>query len=127
MPTLDEIVDQLSDLRVSDLVTLTKRLESEWGVSATAVAPQVGPGPSNEQPVSLVEEQTEFTLVLEEFGAQKINVIKVVRELIPGIDLKSAKEKVESAPVAILEDVTRERAEQAAEKLRAEGAKVEIK
>lgn len=124
MPTVDEVVGQLSDLKVSDLVILSKRLETEWGVSARQAVMIEPDGPT----VSFdpVEEQTEFDVRLTEIGPRKIEVIKVVRELLPNLMLVEAKNLVESTPVDILNGFARAESDQAAERLRAVGATVAV-
>jgi large subunit ribosomal protein L7/L12 len=124
---IDDIVRNLSAMSVTDLVRLKTRLEEEWGVSANQVF-QPAPPPTIDGGggPAVAEEKTEFTVHMASFGERKINVIKVVREL-RTLDLKTAKELVESAPVDVLEDVPKERAEQAVARLREEGATVEIR
>lgn len=124
--SLDPLVADLSNLTVNDLVALKKALEARWGVSATQQVIGVTPGPSQEQPAEPAVEQTEFNVRLTEIGGQKITVIKVVRELIPTLTLIESKAKVEATPTDILEAVPRERADEAASRLRAAGATVEI-
>lgn len=116
---LDSLEKQLSSLQVTDLVALIKRLEENWGVSAAAVAVAAGPA-------AVVEEKTDFTVVLEEIGASKINVIKVVRE-VTGLGLKEAKDLVEAAPKNIKEAISKDDAESLKKKLEEAGAKVSIK
>jgi len=122
------IIDQVNGLNVLELAELSKALQAEWGVSAAApvaaaAAPSDGAGAAAAAPV---EEQTEFDVVLTDFGANKINVIKVVREL-TSLGLKEAKDLVESAPKAVKEAITKEEAEAAAGKLRDAGATVDVK
>jgi large subunit ribosomal protein L7/L12 len=123
--TLDTIVQDLSNLKVSDLVTLTRRLEDEWGVSANAITQVTNNVIVDERPAE-VEVQTEFTVRLKEFGHKKIEVIKVVREVRPELSLVEAKEVVESAPTDVVIDVARDKADDVAERLQAAGATVEI-
>ena len=116
-----EIIDAIKDMTVLELNELVKACEAEFGVSAAAgVAVAAGPA----APVE--EEKTEFDVELTSFGAQKIKVIKVVRE-ITGLGLKEAKEAVESAPKILKEAVTKEEAEQIKAKLEEQGATVTIK
>jgi len=128
MATVDELVQNLGDLKVLDLANLVKRLEEEWGVSAAAVAAPVavaaggGDGAAAAAPA---EAQTEFDVVLKDFGAKKIEVIKVVREL-TNLGLKEAKDLVEAAPKPILEGVAKDAADAAAGKLRDAGATVDL-
>ncbi len=119
--TQEQVVDYLSALTVMQLVDLTKSLEDKWGVEAAPVA-VAGPAAAAAAPV---EEQTEFTVTLKNFGAQKIQVIKAVRE-ITALGLKDAKDMVEAAPKAIKEDVSKAEAEEIAKKLKDAGAEVEI-
>ena len=127
MANVDELVKDLGEMRVLDLAALVKRLEEEWGVSAAAVAgPAVavaaGGGAEAAAPV---EAQTEFDVVLKDFGAKKIEVIKVVREL-TSLGLKEAKDLVEAAPRSVLEGVAKDAADAAAGKLRDAGATVDV-
>jgi len=128
MATVDELVKSLGDLKVLDLANLVKRLEEEWGVSAAAVAAPVAAGaaPSTDGAAAApVEAQTEFDVVLKDFGAKKIEVIKVVREL-TNLGLKEAKDLVEAAPKPVLEGVAKDAADAAAGKLRDAGATVDV-
>ena len=116
-----EIIDAIKDLTVMELNELVKACEEEFGVSAAAgVAVVAGPA------AEAVEEKTEFDVELTSFGAQKIKVIKVVREL-TGLGLKEAKAAVEAAPKVLKEAVTKEEAEQIKAKLEEVGATVTIK
>src|SRR6478609_8577178 len=125
--TKDQVVDYLSNLPVIQIAELIKTLEDKWGVKAAPVAvagvagPAVG-GPGAEKK----EEQTEFTIELKEAGANKINVIKVVRE-ITGLGLKEAKDLVEAAPKPLKEGVNKAESEEMKKKLEEAGAKVELK
>ncbi|HEV2238050.1 MAG TPA: 50S ribosomal protein L7/L12 [Ktedonobacterales bacterium] len=126
---VDTIVKQLGEMSVLDLVKLSKALQEAWGVSAAvavAAAPAAGAVAAEAAPE--VEEQTEFTVMLMDFGANKINVIKAVREL-TGLGLKEAKDLVEAAPQALpgKEGVSKEDAQAAKAKLEEAGAKAEIK
>src|SRR5262245_29444032 len=121
--SVDNIIAEIEKLNVVDLVTLTKQLQEKWGVSAAPVAAAVPVGgavPTGEA-APPVEEQTEFDAVLTEVGANKINVIKVVREL-TGLGLKEAKAVVDEAPKAIKEGVSKEEAEKIAAKMAEVGA-----
>ena len=126
--SIDSIIAEIEKLNVLDLVQLTKTLQENWGVSAAPVAAAAGPAVAQETaPVAApVEEQTEFDAVLTEIGPNKINVIKVVREL-TGLGLKEAKAVVDEAPKPIKEAVSKEEAEKIAEKMAEVGAKVTIK
>jgi large subunit ribosomal protein L7/L12 len=123
MADLAKIVDDLSKLTVLEAAELAKLLEEKWGVSAAA-AVAVAAGPAAAGPVA--EEQTEFAVILKSGGEKKINVIKEVRAL-TSLGLKEAKDLVESAPKAILENVNKEAAEKAKEALEGAGATVTLK
>ncbi len=126
--SVDTIITEIEKLNVLELVELTKTLQDKWGVSAAPVAAAAGPAVAAEAaPVAEpVEEQTEFDAILTEVGPNKINVIKVVREL-TGLGLKEAKAVVDEAPKPIKEAVTKEEAQRIAEKMAEVGAKVTIK
>ncbi len=125
--TLDKLYEDLSKLTVLEVADLVKKLEEGWGVSAAAAAPAyAGPMPGAAAAAAPVEEQTEFNVILTDFGAQKINVIKEVRA-ITGLGLKEAKDLVEAAPKAIKEGVNKAEAEEIKKKIEAAGAKVDIK
>ncbi len=122
------IIEEIEKLNVLELVELSKTLQDKWGVSAAAavaVAAPAGVAPAAEA-AAPVEEQTEFDAVLTEVGPNKINVIKVVREL-TGLGLKEAKAVVDEAPKPIKEGVSKEEAEKIAAKMAEVGAKVTIK
>ena len=125
MATREEVIDYLSNLTVLEIADLTKALEEKWGVSAAAAvavaAPGAGGGDAPQE-----EEQTEFDVVLTDFGAKKIAVIKAVRQL-TGLGLKEAKAAVEGVPHKIKEGVSKEDAEEAKKALEEAGAAVEIK
>jgi large subunit ribosomal protein L7/L12 len=122
--TKEQVVDYLSNLPVIQIAELVKELEDKWGVSAAPVAVAgVGGGAA---PAEAAEEKTEFDVILADAGAQKIQVIKAVRE-ITSLGLKEAKDLVESAPKAIREAIGKEEAEDIKKKLEAAGAKVEVK
>ena len=128
MASVDELVHSLGDMKVLDLAALVKRLEEEWGVSAAAVAGPAVAGVAaggGAEAAAPVEAQTEFDVVLKDFGAKKIEVIKVVREL-TSLGLKEAKDLVEAAPKSVLEAVARDAADAAAGKLRDAGATVDV-
>ena len=116
-----EIIDAIKELTVMELNDLVKACEEEFGVSAAAGVAVVAAGPAE-----AVEEKTEFDVELTSFGAQKIKVIKVVRE-ITGLGLKEAKETVEGAPKVIKEAVAKDEAEAIKAKLEEVGATVTIK
>ena len=125
--TKDQVVDFLSNLPVIQIAELIKTLEDKWGVKAAPVAVAGVAGPAaGGAPAAAAEEQTEFTIVLKESGANKINVIKVVRE-ITGLGLKEAKDLVEGAPKDLKEGVSKADAADFKKKLEEAGAKVELK
>jgi len=125
MSKLDKIVEDLSALTVLEAADLAKLLEEKWGVSAAApVAAAAGPAAAA---APAAEAQTEFSVILKDAGDKKINVIKVVREVVPSLGLKEAKDLVEAAPKAVKEGVSKEEAETIKKKLEETGAKVEIK
>jgi len=124
MADLNQIIESLSALTVMEAADLVKKLEEKWGVSAAAVAvagPAVG-GPA----AAAAEEKTEFTVVLANAGANKINVIKEIRA-ITGLGLKEAKDLVEGAPKTVKEGVNKDDAKKMKDQLTAAGATVEIK
>ena len=121
----DQVVDYLSNLPVIQIAELIKTLEDKWGVKAAPVA-VAGPARRCWPRAAAAEEQTEFTVVLKEAGANKINVIKVVRE-ITGLGLKEAKDLVEGAPKDLKEGVNKADSEDFKKKLEEAGAKVELK
>jgi len=124
MADLNAIVEQLSGLTVIEAAELVKQLETKWGVSAAAAPVMMaGGGAAAAAPV---EEKTEFTVVLADAGANKINVIKEVRA-ITGLGLKEAKDLVEGAPKEVKAGVPKAEADELKKKLEAAGAKVEIK
>ena len=122
--TQEQVVDYLSGLTVMQLVDLTKNLEDKWDVKAAPVAVAAAAGPADG--AAAEAEQTEFTVMLTNFGAAKIKVIKAVRE-ITGLGLKDAKTLVDSAPKEVKEGVSKAEAEEVAAKLKEAGAEVEIK
>ena len=118
------LVEEVKGLTVLELSELVKTLEEVFGVSAAAPVAMMGAGAAAAAPAE--EEKTEFTPVLAEIGANKIGVIKVVREL-TGLGLKEAKELVDGAPKAVKENVSKDEADAIKAKLEEAGAKVEIK
>jgi large subunit ribosomal protein L7/L12 len=122
---LSKIVDELSSLTVLEAAELSKLLEEKWGVSAAAPVAAVAAAAA--APAAAVEEQTEFTVVLVSGGDKKINVIKEVRGIRTDLGLKEAKDLVEAAPANVLENVSKQAAEEAKKKLEEAGAKIEIK
>lgn len=126
MSKLEKLVEELSTLTVLEAAELSKLLEDRWGVSAAApvaMAMPVGGGAA----APVVEEKTEFTVVLAGAGDKKIEVIKVVRQIVPGLGLKEAKDLVEAAPKPVKEGVSKDEAEKIKKELEAVGAKVELK
>jgi large subunit ribosomal protein L7/L12 len=126
--TIDEIVEAIGNMTLLEVAELVKKLEEKFGVSAAALvaaAPAAVAG-APAGPAPAAEEKTEFTVILKSAGANKINVIKVVRE-ITGLGLKEAKDLVDSAPKPVKEGVSKEEAESIAKKLQEAGAEVEIK
>ena len=123
--TRDQVVDYLSNLPVIQIAELIKDLENKWGVKAAPAAVAVAAGPAAAAPAA-AEEQTEFNVILANAGANKIQVIKVVREL-TGLGLKEAKDLVEAAPKPVKEGVSKADAEDMKKKLAEAGATVELK
>jgi large subunit ribosomal protein L7/L12 len=123
--TKEQVVDYLSNLPVIQIAALVKELEEKWGVSAApvAVAGAAGPAAAAAAPV---EEKTEFDVILADGGANKIQVIKAVRE-ITNLGLKEAKDLVEGAPKPVKEGVGKDEATEIKKKLEGAGAKVEVK
>ena len=122
-----QIIERLEGMTVLELNALVKELETRWGVSAAAPV-AVGAAPATDGAAGAAapeEEQTEFDVVLTEVGANKIQVIKAVREL-TSLGLKEAKDVVDSAPKAVKEGVTKEEAQAAKAKLEEAGAKVSL-
>ena len=125
MADLNTIVDQLSGLTVMEAADLVKKLEEKWGVSAAAAPVMMAAG-GGAAAAAPAEEKTEFTVVLADAGANKINVIKEVRA-ITGLGLKEAKDLVEGAPKEVKGGIPKAEADEIRKKLEAAGAKVEIK
>ena len=121
---LQKIVDQISELSVLEVAELVKALEEKFGVSAAPVATASATAPAAAAPV---EEKTEFNVVITDAGANKIGVIKAVREIKNDLGLVEAKNLVEKTPATLLENAKKEDAEAAKSKLEAAGAKVELK
>ena len=120
----EQVVDFLSQMSVLDLAALTKELEDKWGVKAAPVAVAAAPGAA--AAAAPAAEQTEFTIVLTDAGANKIGVIKAVRE-VTNLGLKEAKDLVDGAPKTVKEGVNKADSEAMKKKLEAVGAKVELK
>jgi len=127
MSKLEKLVDDLSALTVLEAAELSKLLEEKWGVSAAAPVAAAAAGPAAAGPAEVVEEQTEFTVVLTGAGDKKINVIKEVRAVRPDLGLKEAKDLVEGAPQNIKENVSKQEAADIKTKLEAAGATVTVK
>jgi large subunit ribosomal protein L7/L12 len=124
--TQDQVVDYVKNISVLELSQLVKRLEQELGVSAAAAAPVVVAGGGGAAAAAPAEEKTEFTVTLTDVGANKINVIKVVRE-VTSLGLKEAKDLVEAAPKPVKEGVNKDEAAAIKKKFEEVGAKVEVK
>jgi large subunit ribosomal protein L7/L12 len=125
--TQQQVVDYIKGISVLELSQLVKTLETELGVSAAAAMPMMMPGmAAGGAAAAPAEEQTEFTVNLTDIGGNKINVVKVVRE-VTSLGLKEAKDLVESAPKAIKEGVSKDEAAAIKKKFEEAGAKVEIK
>lgn len=132
MADLEKLVEELSNLTVMEASQLKTMLEDAWGVEASSggfampmggfAAPAAAAEAAEE-----VEEQTEFDVILKDVGPKKINVIKAVRTVVSGLGLADAKALVDGAPATVLEQVSKEAAEDAKAKLEAEGAVVELK
>ncbi|MBM4432451.1 MAG: 50S ribosomal protein L7/L12 [Chloroflexi bacterium] len=126
---VQDVMATIKNMTVLELAELVKALETEFGVSAAVpmVAAAAAPGaPAAKAAAPAAEEKTEFTVILKEIGANKISVIKAVREL-TNLGLKESKDLVESAPKPVKEGVNKEEAETARKKLEEAGAKVEVK
>ena len=127
MANLQQLVDDLSTLTVLEASELSKLLEEKWGVSAAAPVAMAAAGGAAAAPAEAVEEQTEFTVVLTGGGDKKINVIKEVRSVRPDLGLKEAKDLVEGAPQNVVENVSKQVADDVKKKLEEAGASVTIK
>lgn len=125
--TKEEILDAISNMTVMEIVDLVKMMEDKFGVTAAApVAVAAMPGAAGAAAAPAAEEQTEFTVTMTSFGANKVGVIKVIRE-ITGLGLKEAKDLVEGVPAAVKEGVDKAEAEEIQKKLEEAGASVEVK
>ena len=122
--TKEQFIDEIKSMSVLDLADIVKAIEEEFGVSAAPMSVAMAPMTNGAEAV-VEEEQTEFDVKLTDIGAKKINVIKAVREVTP-LGLKEAKDLVESAPVLVLEQISKESADGAKEKLESAGAAVEL-
>ena len=126
MADLQQLEDSIVNLSLLDAAALVKSLEGRLGVSAAAAAPVMVAGGGAAAAAAQVEEQTEFSVILKEVGANKINVIKAVRE-VTSLGLKEAKDLVDGAPKAIKEGVSKEEAETIKKKFTEAGATIEVK
>jgi len=124
--TKAEILDAIAGMTVLELSELIKEMEEKFGVSAAATAVAVAAAPAAGGAAAAAEEQTEFSVILTEAGANKVSVIKAVREL-TGLGLKEAKDLVDGAPKPVKEGIEKAEAEAAKKKLEEAGAKVELK
>lgn len=126
--TKDELMSAIEEMSVLELSDLVKALEEKFGVSAAATmvaAAPAGGAPAGD--ASPAEEQTIFNVILASAGAQKIAVIKAIRELVPTLGLKEAKDLADGAPKEVMSQVNKQTADEAKEKLEAAGATVELK
>ena len=126
MTTKAEIVAAIEGMSVLDLAELVKELEERLGVTAAAAIAVAAPAAAAGDAAPAEEEQFEFTVTLKEIGPNKIEVIKAVRELVPGLGLKEAKELVESAPTSIKENVAKDESDTIRSKLEGVGAGVDV-
>ena len=122
----DELLDAFKEMTLLELTEFKKAFEDTFDVTAAAPMAMMAAGPAGPA-AEAPEEKDEFDVVLEAAGEKKIQVIKVVREVVSGLGLKEAKELVEAAPKAVLEKVNKEQADAAKEKLEAAGASVSLK
>jgi large subunit ribosomal protein L7/L12 len=124
---VQEIINTIKTLNVLELSQLVKALETEFGVTAVApMAVAAAPAAGAAAPAAEVEEKSEFTVILKSFGANKINVIKAIRE-VTNLGLKESKDLVEGAPKPVKENINKQEAATIKEKLEAAGAAVEVK
>lgn len=123
---IQSIVDQVKDLTLLEASQLVKAMEETFGVSAAAAAVAAAPAAGGGEAAAVAEEKTEFDVILQSFGSNKIGVIKVVRE-VTALGLKEAKDLVEAAPKAVKEGVSKEESETIKQKLSDAGATVEVK
>ena len=123
--TKEEVITFIENMTVLELSNFVKELEEKFGVSAAAPMMMAGPGMAGGGAAPAAEEKTEFSVILKAFGAEKIKVIKVVREL-TNLGLKEAKELVEGAPKPVREGISKDDAAAAAAKLKEVGAEVEV-
>ena len=125
----DELMQAIEEMSVLDLSELVKALEEKFGVSAAATMVAAAPAAGGAAPAAgeAAEEQTVFNVIIANSGAQKIAVIKALRELVPTLGLKEAKDLVDAAPKEVMNQVNKKTADEAKEKLTAAGATVELK
>ena len=119
-----EIISAIEKMTILELADLVKEMEEKFGVSAAA---PVVAGAAAAAPAEEVEEKTEFDVVLKEAGAKKLNVIKIVREVKPGLGLKEAKDMVDNCPSTLAEGISKDAAEEMKKKFEEAGAVIEIK
>ena len=125
--TKDQLMEAIESMSVLELSELVKALEEKFGVSAAASVVSVAPAGNGAADAEPAEEQTIFNVMLASSGAQKIAVIKALRELVPTLGLKEAKDLVDAAPKEVMSQVNKKTADEAKEKLTAAGATVELK
>ena len=125
--TPEELIEAFKEMTLIEASEFRKLFEETFDVTAAAPVAVAAPGAAGGDAAAAAEEKDEFDVVLEDAGAKKIGVIKVVREIVSGLGLKEAKELVESAPKALLEGVSKDDAEAAKTKLEEAGAKVSLK
>ena len=123
---MEDIVKQISELSVKDLAALIKTLETEFGVSASAMMAAPSAAPVAGQAVAAAEEKTDYKVTLKESGTDKMKVIKALRAIVQGLSIVEAKEKVENTPVVIAESAPKEEAMKMKDELEKAGAKVEL-
>ena len=124
---LEKLIEQLDQLTLMEAAELSKLLQEKWGVSAAAPVMMGAMPAAGAAPAEVVEEKTEFDVVLKDAGAKKIEVIKVVRQFVPSLGLKEAKDLVDGAPQTVLSAVSKDAAADAKGKLETAGAGVEVK
>jgi large subunit ribosomal protein L7/L12 len=124
---VSQVMEVLNGMTLLEFNELKETFKETFGVTAAIAAPMGGGGGGGAEAAPVVEEQTEFTVILKEAGAQKIQVIKAVREVVPALGLKEAKDLVDGAPATIKDELTKEDAAKMKEKLEAAGATVEVK
>ena len=123
-----QVMEVVGGMTVLELNELVKTLQEEWGVTAAvAAAPAAGVPTGGGDAAPVAEESTEFQVILKAFGEKKLDVIKAVRELVPGLGLKEAKDLVEGAPKEVGNPVAKDEAAKMKEKLEAAGAQVDVK